>query len=410
MQHRALVPRLTLLIALAQPASTSIVVDTSSIQATITARGAPVTVYNSTWTNCSRDGLGPDNVDTPARGWRDAGGRVHVAASCRTARLMAGPALPGVRHNCTVVHNSTHAADPALYADNEWLHATYAVNGSTVFVLLHNEYHGFEHANCTVQPFRKGVCQTFALTAGVSRDGGWSWQHLQPPPRHLVATVPHRYVNDGSQLWFGWGDPGGIVRSPRDGYYYATAHNRATVGAQPNGTCLLRTPDLFDVAAWRGWNGTGFGARFVNPYTASPAALAGARCAPLEDQPDGALPRGQHGQPTVHQGLAWSQPLQRFVGTFWNTAHDPTLGGGAPFLLGLSADLLQWTPLVPLPVPPTADQLFYPSLMSDDPLPPGEHNFNVLTGANFSLYYTQASPAGVPHWEGLVRLPLRINN
>ena len=125
--------------------------------------------------------------------------------------------------------------------------------GRTVYALLHDEFHGFEIAgDCSADPWHHGLCQMFAITSAVSVDGGTTFQHTRPPPEHLVAAVDHRYVGDDTTLWFGWGDTGGIVRSPRDGYFYTTAHNRATIGPQINGTCLMRTDDLENPSSWRG--------------------------------------------------------------------------------------------------------------------------------------------------------------
>lgn len=374
--------------------------------------GPAVTVWNSSWTNCSADGLGPDNMDTPARAFVDLQGTVHLTSSCSTSRLMSGPSLFEVKHNCSVVLNSTHDVNPSQYADYEWIHAPYVVEGThgakdRIFGLLHNEYHGFMHNNCKDAPFRKGHCQMFSLSAAESLDGGWSWQHVAPPPHHLIAAVPYKYVDNSSQLWFGWGDSGGIVRSPIDDYYYTTGHNRASIGQQANGTCLMRTQTPFDVSSWRGWNGASFDTTFTNPYFQD--TVNGSVCMVLEDV-DGGLPRGSRAEGLVHQGLVWSTYLNAFVGVFWNPSFDPKLINGNPLGFATSKNLLQWDSVLPLPLPPSPDQHLYPALLDPSAATSGNRNFDVI-GQFPWLFYTQATPRGTgpkAHWESLQRLPLKF--
>ena len=254
----------------------------------------------------------------------------------------------------------------------------------------------------------------FSLTAAISHDGGYHWEHLKKPPHHLVATVAHAY--DESQMWFGFGDSGGILRNHKDNYFYTTGHNRASVGGQANGTCLMRTDNLTDPGSWRGWNGSAFSARFVDPYTLEPGAdVSPFICHVLEDGPMG-LPRGHNAQPTVNQGLTWSTHLNQFIAVLWNTRHDPTIGSGAPFVFALSDDLISWSAVAPLPLPVSFaghgglpnGSLAYPSLL--DPAAqhePGQ-SFDVV-GRTPWLYFALANPQGTPqldHWDALVRVPL----
>ena len=375
--------------------------------------GPAITVSNLSFAACGA--RAHDDVDSPARAFVDATGVVHLVASCRTSRLMTGPTLFEVKHDCQIVHSSSNTSSPTMFADNEWIHSTYSLGGNDIFGLLHNEYHGFAHANCALLPsHQRGYCQMFSLTAAISHDGGYHWEYLKKPPHHLVATVAHAY--DESHLWFGFGDSGGIVRNHKDNYFYTTGHNRASIGGQANGTCLMRTNDLTDLGAWRGWNGSAFSARFVDPYTLEPGAdVSPFICHVLEDGPMG-LPRGQHAQPTVNQGLTWSSYLNQFIAVLWNTRHDPTIGGGAPFVFALSDDLISWSAVAPLPLPVSFSgrgglpngSLAYPSLL--DPAAqhePGQ-SFDVV-GRTPWLYFALANPQGTPqldHWDALVRVPL----
>eukprot|EP00038_Savillea_parva_P012153 m.202629 g.202629 ORF g.202629 m.202629 type:complete len:499 (+) comp21829_c0_seq1:87-1583(+) len=406
--------------------------------------GPAMTVFNASVATCGAQGH--DNVDSPARAFVGADGQVRLVASCNTARLMVGPSLDTVQHVCNVVHNSTMNPDPGVYAEFEWIHAVYATdNGTTIYALLHDEFHGYMHPHqCNATPYRTGLCQMFAVTSAVSRDSGRTWTPTRPPPHHLVAAVPHVYVGDNSTLWFGWGDTGGIVKSPHDGYYYTTAHNRATIGSQVNGTCLFRTRDLSDPSSWRAWDGVGFNVTFINPYTQSPNpnpkptsnsesnftpesnphphphphpnsptnphAPDRHICTVLEDGPS-PLPRGNTShQPTVNQGLVWSVHLNQFVAVLWNTRPDPSIAGGAVFAFATSPDLVTWSPPQPLPLPRDlpAGHLMYPSLLDPDAPARGDTSFDTIDATPW-LYFGLANPAGTTlahHWDALVRVPL----
>ena len=153
-----------------------------------------------------------------------------------------------------------------MFADREWIHATRVLDKNTIFALVHNEYHGDEPGHlCTVPlplPPQSQACAFNAITSVLSTDGGYSWYHSRPPPGHLVAAVPYTYPGN-STPWFGWGDTGGILRNPKDGYFYTTAYNRHAIGAQPIGTCLMRTRNLTEPGSWRGWDGREFNVSFV---------------------------------------------------------------------------------------------------------------------------------------------------
>jgi hypothetical protein len=166
-----------------------------------------------------------------------------------------------------------------------------------------------------------------------------------------------------------------------------------------------------------GWNGSAFSVAFVDPYFLRPGADTSFHtCSVLEDQVRG-LPRAVpppgvccRGKPLVLQGLSWSEYLSKFVGVLWNTAHDPTIAGGAPFVFALSDDLLAWSSVASLPLPQLPNgTLAYPSLL--DPMAerggPGT-SFDVV-GRYPSLFFAVANPKGTgikAHWDALVRVQL----
>jgi hypothetical protein len=211
-----------------------------------------------------RDACEPrDNPDDPAHAYRDARGDVHLIASHYVTRQSVGPDLNHVEHRCPVVMRSSYDPDPARYQDKEWLFAPYSPDGTNVFALIHEEYHGNEFGNrCPSGVFER--CWYNAVTLARSTDGGATFQHARPAPDHLVAEVPYRYVPDAGT--YGVFQPSNIVQ--RKGYYYALVSTRR-YRLQEYGTCLMRTNRLADPTSWRAWDGDGFNVQFVDPYRTS---------------------------------------------------------------------------------------------------------------------------------------------
>ena len=290
-----------------------------------------------------------DLPDAPARAWRDGSGNVHLAASWATSRFSHGPELGSVKHSCEVAFNSTMSGENALYADHEWILAPFVLEDNvTVMGLAHQEYHGFEHNNCStcvpghhtpgcVLPSDKVKdCWMVALTSTVSTDGGYTFQHTAPPPGHLVANAPYPYAPGHSE--FGYGDPSGIFRHRSDGHFYMSATSRTRHEAVLPGTVLLRTDNLRDWKSWRCWNGADFSATFVDPYAEprpDPTTLAQHVCKPVPDLDFTVL------------SIKWSTFLQAFIATgqgifrFENGTALP----GASYIYKTSTDdtLLHWS-------------------------------------------------------------------
>ncbi|WP_448187873.1 hypothetical protein [Azospirillum sp. sgz301742] len=211
-----------------------------------------------------------DVPDAPARAWRGADGQVRLLATHYRARLMAGPSLDTLKHDCRIVFQADHDAAPEHFDDMGWLVSPYTLDGRTVHALVHNEFHG--HLRPALCPSKRyASCWWNSVTATVSTDGGRSFA----PPRY-VAGLPYRYQGDlGHRA--GLFSPSSIVE--REGWYYAMLFAEP-FGAQKRGVCLMRTRDLADAASWRAWNGKGFTTAFADPYAdaADPAAHV---CAPL---------------------------------------------------------------------------------------------------------------------------------
>jgi hypothetical protein len=127
---------------------------------------------------------------------------------------------------------------------------------------VHNEYHGNDFpGRCpSLDVFR---CWNNAVTLARSTDGGKTFRHARPAPRHLVATIPYPYKPDTP--FFGIFAPSNIVK--KGDYYYSLVATRR-YKLQLGGSCLMRTKRLDDPTAWRAWNGEGFDVSFADPYAA----------------------------------------------------------------------------------------------------------------------------------------------
>jgi hypothetical protein len=379
---------------------------------TVSVAGPLKIVYNNSKTRCYADGQGCDNADTPARAFVDGVGMTHLNSVCSTARLGTGPSLKHIRHNCSVVFQSALEKDPSMFADREWIHATRVLDKNTIFALVHNEYHGDEPGHmCTVPlplPPRSQACAFNAVTSVLSTDGGYSWYHSRPPPGHLVAAVPYTYPGN-STPWFGWGDTGGILRNPKDGYFYTTAYNRHTIGAQPIGTCLMRTRNLTEPGAWRGWDGREFNVSFVNPYVLQHRGGDPQRhvCVPLKFP---AVTAGR--EELIVQGLVWSTYLKMFVAVirvYCGKGSHGTYDGldASPLMFSVSDDLISWSALRPLYSPqPYADWwVNYPTLL--DPSAPARGDLNFETIGQTAVLYFSWAPQ-LHNWRSLVSVPVRF--
>jgi hypothetical protein len=333
---------------------------------TLTVSGPPVTVFD--WTTDKCEDI--DIPDLPVRAFRDAAGNVQLLAAHYVNRRFIGSDLDHLTHPCAVVLGSAYNADPATYADHEWIAATYTPDGTTVYALIHDEYHGWEHpGQCTSGPGNEFNCWYNAITLAVSSNAGATYVD-QPAPR-LVASLPFKYVHDeGAEGVF---TPSNIVRNPNDGYYYSLAY--LNIRNTHFGRCLIRTNNLADPGSWRAWSGMqSFDFAFGDPYGPNPPSPT-APCEPvpsfdpLDLQPDSLLY-----STVARQWILVGQALE-----------------GAYFTL--SSDLITWSPpqlFMPKQVTwnykcGDPDPIAYPTLI--DPTSTSR-NFETV-GETAYLYFTQ---------------------
>ena len=153
----------------------------------ISVTGPGQVVYD--WSRDRCDEL--DIPDLPARAFRDGDGNVELIQAHFENRRLVGPDLDHLTHECTQILNSDHNADPAAFDDNEWISSTWTPDGRTIYALVHDEYHGYEHSGqCPSGDVSR--CSYTNVTGAVSIDGGRSYADAVGN-RRTVATLPFRY-------------------------------------------------------------------------------------------------------------------------------------------------------------------------------------------------------------------------
>ncbi|MBP2314236.1 hypothetical protein [Azospirillum soli] len=337
-----------------------------------------------------------DVPDAPARAWKGADGTVHLLAAHLRARTLNGPSLNAVRHDCRVVYESKKQDDPARYDDMGWLASPYSPDGTTIYALVHNEYHGHKRRDlCPAGDYM--ACWWNALTLSVSTDGGKSFG-----PARYVAGVPYRFRGDLGRR-AGLFGPSNIVE--HEGWYYAMSFAEK-LGAQKRGVCLMRTRDLADPASWRGWDGRNFTVRFLDPYAEGKADPAAHACAPL---PSDRLPF------TV-TGLVRHRATGQFVAVMaGQRAERPGAEPVSGVWTSTSANLVNWSkprlawaaPLLTHKDCADRETFYYPSILDPDAM---SRNFEDTDGDAF-LYLTRItqSRCKASRDRDLVRIMIRVS-
>jgi hypothetical protein len=293
----------------------------------VAVAGDPAVVFSRTRDGCGRF----DTPDAPARAIRTADGEVALFATHFDNRALRGPSLLQLRPDCAITFQGAEDPDPARFSDRSWIAALWTEDGRTVHAIVHNEHQGHRHpGQCPTGRYRD--CWFNALTAAVSSDGGRRFRPAGTPPS-LVAALPHT-AEEMRGRPAGYHNPTGIVS--RDGALYMLAFASGR-GAQRHGNCLLRTTDIADPSAWRAWDGSGFGVRFVNPYGRGEArARDPARhvCAPV----------GAGGLQWPVTGLVRHAPSGLFIAVMLGGPHRPDRAEPAPGIyIATSADLVAWS-------------------------------------------------------------------
>ena len=368
-----------------------------------------------------------DVPDAPAMAWRDPVSNLTFVApgDSRGTWPSIGHGLDAVKHDCSEMifnysgpsgYNQppwTPLESASMFSSHEWLYAPWVVpptpgsgKNATVYMLVHNEFHGFEHSPqlCNATTMIHGRCWYNSVSMSVSHDGGRHIEHVAPPPHHLVAAAATKYVpNNGA---YGVFSPSQIVSYK--GWLYSfprfATQDRPQGTAGGGGVTIMRIQekDLNDPTKWRFWTGPesaggagegAFTGQSTNPYTqaaggASPAAICFGP-SPTNTSKPGAC---DHPQP--------SQAVPRYL-----PAHDMFLmtgysnmpsGHGAGGHFGFSTAKFPWGPWTAMqPISgvdvnpakdPTQVRGLYPSLL--DPNSPSL-TYETIEGDTAYVYWVQ---------------------
>eukprot|EP01051_Picozoa_sp_SAG22_P018314 SAG22_NODE_3048_length_1984_cov_1.699204_1_plen_520_part_10 len=281
-----------------------------------------------------------DGADSPARAFRDADGSVVLtSANAGATYRRVGKTLGSVKSECASgpVMGYGNSSDYFKLEDLEWPTAPYSVDGSRVYVLVHNEWHHpevIDPKQCT-----PGSAWVNGITIAASSDGGRSFVHPAdyrvriPPPWQPGFPCNQTLCAKTGCSQFGSFEPSNIVHNQADdGRYYATFNYIShpvppfTSGRGPIvGDCLMRTHDLSaGGSSWQVWT--------ANTTQPSQPAATTDNCRVISDGAntnDGALDI---------KSLSYHTYLRRWIGI-----------GDRNGLYGfaLSPDLKVWSAFVP---------------------------------------------------------------
>jgi len=363
--------------------------------------GAETVVFDHAKESCEP----ADIPDSAAHVFRDIRGNIELLAAHEVTYRMIGPDFDHLRKDCSEpVMRSDHDPDPSKFEDQEWVASPYTPDGKTVYAIIHDEYHPWEHkggpfdqaAMCGVPAQdRLPKCWYNDLTYAVSNDAGRTFTHPAPPAQ-LLGSLPYRYEPEmGKTGLFG---PSNIVHNEKDGYFYAMAYGVVRNDGSSGRTCLFRTKTLNDPKSWRAWNGSTFDLKFHDPYRETIRNPEAESCTSVV---------------TIH--IARSLTFNRFLGK-WLVVGDgsgPAFGRRVNgFYYALSDDLIHWSEpklIVEARISWTDPRVTegpitaYPSLIDQTDT---SRNFE-YSGRDNYLYYTLWEQ-GSPWTRNLVRIPIRF--
>ncbi|MBE7190119.1 hypothetical protein [Jatrophihabitans endophyticus] len=343
-----------------------------------TAQAQGVRFYNVGAQGCDAQ----DTPDAPARAFRDGSGTIHLFAAASVDRAMTGRSFNTLKHDCSVVFQGEKSGNPADFDDADWLTSFWVMDGRTVFAIIHDEFHGWEHpGQCpSGDPSR---CIATSLLGAISNDGG---QHFYSVPGNaaLGATPPYRY-DPNQSAGFSYGNPTNIMK--RGAYYYVMFNSQDPFASGHDGVCIGRTANLLDPAAWRIWDGSGFNIRSSDPYTTAIADPDKVGCHPVV--------------PATGPGYAGSLsflPSRRvYVLAMYSFGQDGNGKRAGTYIL-TSADLLHWSQpqllLADDAIPSNqGGHQYYPSLI--DPNSP-DPNFGTI--GRHPILFTTSEATDAADW------------
>jgi hypothetical protein len=127
----------------------------------VTALGPEEIVYDWSEDRCD-EGMRPD---LPVRAFRTADGNINMTLAHENSFRLVGPDFDSLVPTCPAIRESSLDPDPSKYDQFGWIAATYTEDGSTIYAVIHNEFHG-DRAT------RWDARRDFSLDQG---DGEWSY-------------------------------------------------------------------------------------------------------------------------------------------------------------------------------------------------------------------------------------------
>lgn len=357
--------------------------------------GSEEVVFDWTKDSCEEFNI----PDLPVRAFRDANGNTQLILSMIVNYRMIGPDPNHLKTNCNPLLTSQHNPAPSFFSDAEWIASPYTEDGQTVYAIIHDEYHGWEHPEKCSKKNYFPPCWYNALTLAISTDGGQTYAHAGAPPEHLIASLPYPYKEAAEAAGAaGPRNPSNIIKG-KDGNYYMFANLSYY---EDQWVCLMRSSDLSDPKSWRFWDGKAFDGEFANPYES------------MQGKPDSrvcpALARDNIGH-ALNDSITYNMYLNRYVlvGISADTIGGREIWG---FYYSFSDDLVHWTRrklLTEMVLPWTAKNnndimYLYPSLI--DPAS-DSRNFET-TGKTAYLYYTRHNFGQGSLDRDLVRVPVEF--
>lgn len=360
----------------------------------IATTGVAETVFS--W---SKDRCFDENIpDSPARAFRSSTTQVYLYATHYKNTPLVGDSISQVKPACKIQFAAALNEDPDQYDARIWLQTFYNTNGGQyVYSLGSADYHGKWFDKCKVIKPRSHDCWMNAIVLAYSNDGGKTFSS-SPPPRHLVANSPQKFVAN-QRGTIGFLTTSNIAN--KDDYYYAL-FNTAAYKNQRIGNCLARTDDLSSAGSWRAWDENSF----KTPLIHTPSLDSnGYTCKTL---------------PTLSSkipSLLWHEKSQGYIATFEKVKRIRRRDARTDviFAYSWSADLRTWTKPEKIftlqgdarcKTPQTRGA--YPSIIDSTSK---DGNFGTV-GLTAHLYYTKFNlgpHCGLTLDRDLVRIPISIN-
>jgi hypothetical protein len=387
----------TVLVAATSTIALSIVLPAAAKAVSVSIVGPEQIVFDWTTMRCSDADVG----DGVGGAFRDYMGRIQVLSGSPTNHRMIGPDFNSLTRDCNPTFVSARDADAAHLNDADWLAGVWTGNGTDVYGLVHNEYHGTEHVGACPSGRLNRCLGLNAVTFAYSQDGGETYQ--QPaPPNHFVATTYGRGGPDRGRIGYF------AVSSPlKYGNYWYSMMILQGNGNEDSGVCVMRSPDITNPSTWRGWDGAGFNVKFTNPYYEVLSPSEGQICEPVS--PNEIL--------QTERSIIFDTFLNKFVvvGTAskWDPSQNRYVWG---VYYSTSDDLIHWsmrqlimeTVTVGTYMCGGPDPIAYPIFIDPDST---DRNFKI-GDANVDLYYVRIhynAACIATNDRDLLRVPLQFS-